>query len=199
MKSKAKLNYKIKILVILLIVLMNSNLISNFINNQSQNGLKDLGSNDIIIDNKENYLQDNKSLNPSEIVYHSNKYNLSDWWNKTFNYRIGLKLEELASVDRYQPVDVYLTFQEDEHYENTTRLVSFNATGNNEWSNPKIKKITTIGIYKCQISYFSNVITNCNICITYQLFVLIYERCQILIIWIVVDGIRNYHTDFWLA
>ena len=116
MRSKANLNQKLKIIVILLIVLLNSNLITNFINNQSQNGLKDLGSNDIIIGNKENYVQDNKSLNPSETIHHSDKYNLSDWWNKTFNYRIGLELEELASVDRYQPIDVFLTFRENECY-----------------------------------------------------------------------------------
>jgi len=64
---------------------------------------------------------------------------------------------------------VFFTFREDEHYENTERLVSFNATGNDEWSDPLplqswnvTKYLTTNFIESCTITFLANVSANTN-------------------------------------
>ncbi|TFG01346.1 MAG: LamG domain-containing protein, partial [Promethearchaeota archaeon] len=104
----------------------------------------------------------------SSDVYHiGDKYDLSIWWNKTYRYRIGFVLEETEGIDRYQPIDVYFTFRDNEHYENTERLISFNATGNDEWSDPipmQMWNTTEVGGYitACTITFIANVSANSN-------------------------------------
>jgi len=103
----------------------------------------------------------------SDVYHIGDKYDLSIWWNKTYRYRIGFVLEETEGIDRYQPIDVYFTFRDNEHYENTERLISFNATGNDEWSNPipmQMWNTTEAGGYitACTITFIANVSANSN-------------------------------------
>jgi hypothetical protein len=103
----------------------------------------------------------------SDVYHIGDKYDLSIWWNKTYRYRIGFVLEETEGIDRYQPMDIYFTFRENEHHENTERLVSFNATGNDEWSDPiPMQMWNTTGtgdfIDSCTITFIANVSANSN-------------------------------------
>ena len=111
---------------------------------------------------------------PSDVFHIGDKYDLSIWWNKTYRYRIGFVLEETEGIDRYQPVDVYFNFRANEHYRNTERLVSFNATGIDEWSNPIPMQMwnstPSTGDYvdSCTITFIANVSANSNM--TYFLY-----------------------------
>ncbi|MFX0140569.1 MAG: LamG domain-containing protein, partial [Candidatus Hodarchaeota archaeon] len=120
--------------------------------------------------NKEKDFYDNPSdinetyMKPSEILRHNQKFNLSDWWNNTFRYRIGFKLENINLYDRYQPVDLYLTFRENEHYEGTNRLLGYNHSGNNEWTEPipcqiwHIEKYPSTNFIKsCIVTFLANI------------------------------------------
>ena len=105
----------------------------------------------------------------SDVIHQNDKYDLALWWNKTFRFRIGFILEEEDNVDRYQPFDIYFTFRENEHYENTERLVTFNATGNDEWSNPIpmqmwniTKYAATNFIQSCTITFIADVPAGTN-------------------------------------
>ena len=113
--------------------------------------------------------QDNYFPETSGITYENEKYDLSLWWNKTYRFRIGFVLEETEGIDRHQPVEIFFTFREDEHYENTERLVSFNATGNDEWSNPlpiQIWNVTkyaaTNYIQSCTVTFIVDMSANSN-------------------------------------
>ncbi|MFX1267348.1 MAG: LamG domain-containing protein [Promethearchaeota archaeon] len=104
----------------------------------------------------------------SDVIHQNDKYDLALWWNKTFRFRVGFILEEEDNVDRYQPIDIYFTFRENEHYENTERLVIFNATGNDEWSNPipmqmwNITKYDAFFIKSCTITFIADVPAGTN-------------------------------------
>ncbi len=110
MKFKRKAISKISVLAILLIILqlitfLNIPLfMASQINNEKEKEIYNESSN-----------IDERDLRSSEILYHNQKFNLSDWWNNTFRYRIGFKLENIDSFDRYQPVNVYLICRENEH------------------------------------------------------------------------------------
>ncbi|MFX0132298.1 MAG: LamG-like jellyroll fold domain-containing protein [Candidatus Hodarchaeota archaeon] len=133
----------------------------NEINNNLFNTEREINDRTPNID--ENYLK------PSKIVHYNKKYNLSDWWNNIYKYRIGFMLENIESFVRYQPVDVSLTFRENEHYESTSRLVRYNATGNNEWSEPIPIQVWDIETYQspsyiksCKITFLANISAKSN-------------------------------------
>jgi len=160
---------KFKTILILLTIFMPTTLFSmillnqgNLFDNSSTTIDDDVGNFDIA-------KEDDYYPNTADITYENDKYDLSLWWNKTYRFRIGFVLEETEGIDRYQPVDVFFTFREDEHYENTERLVSFNATGNDEWSDPLplqswnvTKYLTTNFIESCTITFLANVSANTN-------------------------------------
>ncbi|MFX0180965.1 MAG: LamG-like jellyroll fold domain-containing protein, partial [Candidatus Hodarchaeota archaeon] len=104
----------------------------------------------------------------SDVIHQNNKYDLALWWNKTFRFRVGFILEEEDNVDRYQPIDIYFTFRENEHYENTERIVTFNATGNDEWSDPipmqmwNITKYDAYFVKSCTITFIADVPAGTN-------------------------------------
>jgi len=104
----------------------------------------------------------------SDVIHQNDKYDLALWWNKTFRFRVGFILGEEDNVDRYQPIDIYFTFRENEHYENTERLVIFNATGNDEWSDPipmqmwNITKYDAYFIKSCTITFIADVPAGTN-------------------------------------
>ncbi|GAI95095.1 unnamed protein product, partial [marine sediment metagenome] len=127
---------KFKSALILLMLLVPASLYTIVILNQGNFIDKEITTNDGDIINNEVVDQNNFSPKSSDTFYQNEKYDLSVWWNKTYRFRIGFILEETEDIDRYQPIEMYFTFRENEHYENTERLVSFNATGNDEWSDP---------------------------------------------------------------
>jgi len=184
MKPKSK---KILSLLVLLILLFIPQLFLpkiNPINNMDFNEKKSY--------NKKYNSNISESPLQSNITYINNKYNLSDWWNKTYRYRICIELEEIDSIDRYQPVEVYLMFLENEHFENTTRLVSYNATGKNEWSDPIPIQVWNITNYQntnyiktCTITFITNISANSN-----KIYFLYYNVNMVGI------EIPNYKTDF---
>ena len=158
---------KIKMTLILLTILIPTTLFSMAFLNQGNrvdygNTITDGDINHLEVDGEDNYFPET-----SDITHINDKYDLSIWWNKTFGFRIGFTLEETEGIDRYQPVDVYFTFREDEHYVNTERLVSFNATGNDEWSDPlplQMWNVTSTGSFveSCTLTFLANVSANTN-------------------------------------
>jgi len=110
------------------------------------------------------------NINPktSDTIYTGMKYDLSEWWDTRFRFRVGLEVEELEGVDRYEPVDVYLTFEDNEHFEDSARLVSFNATGADEWSSEipiQLWNVTKYGsgfIESCTVTFLADVSASLN-------------------------------------
>jgi hypothetical protein len=160
---------KFKMTLVLLTILIPTATFSMILFNQGNYGDK----NNMISDREANLFGreggDNYYPETSEITHMNDKYDLSIWWNKTYRFRIGFVLEETEGIDRYQPVDVFFTFREDEHYENTERLISFNATGNDEWSDPLPLQMWNITKYpatnfieSCTITFLANVSANTN-------------------------------------
>jgi hypothetical protein len=107
----------------------------------------------------------------SDIIYTGMKYNLSEWWDTRFRFRIGIQFEELEGIDRYEPVDVYLTFQDYEHHVDSARLVSYNATGNDEWSSEIPIQLWNVSYYRepenlyiksCTMTFLANSSANSN-------------------------------------
>ena len=164
-KTKRKLETTLILLTILVptalfsvILLKQENLVS------SDGTLFDEDANNFYIDKENDFLP-----NTADTTHIDSKYDLSLWWNKTYRFRIGLVLEETEGIDRYQPIDAYFTFEEDEHYENTERLIAFNATGSDEWSNPipmqmwNITKYTATNyVESCTISFIADVSADTN-------------------------------------
>ncbi len=155
---------KLEMALILLTILVPTTLFSMIL--LKQRNIFDNG-NTAISENVDNFgvdKIDDHYPNTADITQVNDKYDLSLWWNKTYRFRIGFVLEETEGIDRYQPVDVFFTFREDEHYENSERVVSFNATGNDEWSDPLplqmwnvTKYPTTNFIESCTITFLANV------------------------------------------
>ncbi|MFX0132188.1 MAG: LamG-like jellyroll fold domain-containing protein [Candidatus Hodarchaeota archaeon] len=170
MKLKVKGIKKLLILGLLLIILQLASLLKfpKFIEN-------DRGDVNFDTINKENEIynitsiKDDVHLKESKIIFHNHKYNLTDWWNNTFRYRIGFTLENIDSFNRYQPFTIDLTFQENEHYEGTERLLSYNNTGNNEWSDLIPVQLWNIEKYQstdyiksCLITFITNITAYSN-------------------------------------
>ena len=164
-----KSKQKFKSALILLMLLVPTSLYTIFILNQGNFIDSGITTNDGDIINNEMVDQNNFSPQSSDIFYQNEKYDLSVWWNKTYRFRIGFILEETEDIDRYQPIEMYFTFRENEHYENTERLVSFNATGNDEWSDPIPLQVWNVTKYpatnfieSCTITFIANLTANAN-------------------------------------
>ncbi|MBD3253843.1 MAG: hypothetical protein GF383_02065 [Candidatus Lokiarchaeota archaeon] len=112
------------------------------------------------------------SIKTSDVVQKSEPYDLSDWWNTSYRYRIGFELENLQNFDRYEPINIFLNFGSDkEHIVNSTRLVSYDAPDKpNEWSDPLPIEVWNIThdsedsrfIETCTITFMANVSSNSN-------------------------------------
>jgi len=166
---KNKLKNKIIYLFFLLTIILTPVFITNFL--VDTNKIQETTDSPINeeIDNDDEFTGDLLYPKSSDVIHMNEKIDLSLWWNKTFRYRVGFILEETENIDRHQPLDIYFTFRENEHYENTERLVSFNATGNDEWSNPipiqiwNITKYeTTNFIESCTITFIADVPASTN-------------------------------------
>ncbi len=164
-----KSKQKFKSALILLMLLIPTSLFTLVILNQGIFIDKGITTNNGDIINNEMGDQNNFSPKSSDTFHQNEKYDLSVWWNKTYRFRIGFILEETKGIDRYQPVEMIFTFREDEHYVNTERLVSFNATGNDEWSDPiplqvwnATKYPATNFIESCTITFIANITANAN-------------------------------------
>jgi hypothetical protein len=132
------------------------------------------------------------SLGSSDVVYTGEKYDLSEWWDTRFRYRVGIQVEDIQGIDRYEPVDVYLTFQDNEHLDGSGRLVSFNATGNDEWSSEIPIQFWNVSYYgvssfvkSCTMTFLADPQANSN-----QTYFLYYNEN--------LDGINppSYNTNF---
>ncbi|MFX1493017.1 MAG: LamG domain-containing protein [Promethearchaeota archaeon] len=163
-KRKRKSIYSLGILLILLTPVFIGTFLSN-----TTNVKESMDSNtDDNVSRGDDFIGDFFSPKTSDVIHQNDKYNLDLWWNKTFRFRIGFILEEEDNVDRYQPIDIYFTFRENEHYENTERLVTFNVTGNDEWSNPipmqmwNITKYDAYFIKSCTITFIADVPAGTN-------------------------------------
>jgi len=160
---------KFKMTLILLTILIPTTLFSMILLNQGNQVDYGNASIDEDVDNFDIDKEDDYFPETSDTTHINGKYDLSLWWNKTYRFRIGFILEETEDIDRYQPIDMFFTFREDEHYENTERLVSFNATGNDEWSDPlplQMWNVTKYGmtsfIESCTITFLANVSATTN-------------------------------------
>ncbi|MFX0047087.1 MAG: LamG-like jellyroll fold domain-containing protein [Candidatus Hermodarchaeota archaeon] len=168
-----KIKRKLKITLILLTILVPFTSFSMILLSQANlvdngNRTNDQDADTLEFDKKNDYYPDN-----ADITYLNSKYNLPEWWDTRFRFRIGLEVEELDGIDRYDPVNVYLTFDDNEHYEGSARLVSFNATGANEWSSEipiQLWNITKYGpegnetdfIESCIVTFLGDVSASSN-------------------------------------
>ncbi|MBN1215282.1 MAG: LamG domain-containing protein [Candidatus Lokiarchaeota archaeon] len=140
-------------------------------------------------DLKEN-TQEN-DINSSDVSYEPSKYPASTWWDTRFRFRTGLVIENKYDYDRFEPVNVYLTFEDGEHYEDSGRLVIYNFTGSEDWSDEIPVQVWNISYYSanyissCTITFLVNISANSNC--TY--FFYYNENLDGI-------GIPNYNTDF---
>jgi len=128
----------------------------------------------------------------SDVFQIDSGYDLSQWWDTRFRYRIAFNVEDTNNIDRYQPVDVPLSFEDNEHYKDSARLVSFNATGNDEWSSPIPIQLWDVSYYnsssfikECKMTFLADVSAGKN-----QTFFLYFNENLDNI------GIPSYNTDF---
>ncbi len=112
-----------------------------------------------------NPIDDN--LEVSDTYQVGDKYELDEWWNTTYRYRIGIEVEELDGIDRYEPVELFLEFEEDTYYEGTERLIAYYGPGS--WSEPipvqvwDAEKYSTIDfIQNCSALFIASVSANSN-------------------------------------
>ena len=188
---KTKNKFKQRIAAIFSLILVISSIITIlpliFINSGD---VSDIPANEEIF--KDNDFNDGvNSLKSSDVFYPDFKYDLSEWWNKTYRFRIGFEIENLDDYDKYQPVDVFFNFQENEHYKGSARIVSYNATGINEWSNPIPVQLWNITypnpdyIQSCTITFIASISALSN-----QTYFLYYNENM--------EGIEyaDYDTDF---
>jgi hypothetical protein len=103
----------------------------------------------------------------SDVYQVGSKYDLDEWWNTSFRYRIGIEIEELFGIDRYQPMELYLEFDENEYFEGTERLVAYNGPGS--WSDPIPVQVWNVEKYSgtsfidnCSITFLVQVDANSN-------------------------------------
>ncbi|MFX1291953.1 MAG: LamG-like jellyroll fold domain-containing protein [Promethearchaeota archaeon] len=189
---KAKKKFKQRITASLLLIFIISSIITVLpLNSTNSSDVSNLPAEKEIF-NEDSFNNNFNSLKSSDIFYPAFKYDLSEWWNKTYRFRIGFKIENLDDFDKYQPVDIFFNFQENEHYEGSTRLVSYNATGINEWSNPIPIQLWNITYYpnpnyiqSCTITFIASISALSN-----QTFFLYYNENM--------DSIEipDYNTDF---
>ena len=182
-----------KLYVLFLLILLTGISLTSFPVNQFNSGSASNFPSDDDIFNDEDFKENSNSPRISDVFYPGSKYDLSEWWNKTYRFRIGFEVENLDNFDRYQPVDVSFNFQENEHYVGSTRLVSHNATGSNEWSNPIPIQLWNITYYptppnyiqSCTVKFLASVSALSN-----QTYFLYYNENM--------NGIEipNYDTDF---
>ena len=140
----------IGILLVLTISTLTSVLLTNL-------GNFNLGLNNNLI------LPDNEldsAIKSSGTYYTGMQYTTSDWWNSSYSKRIGFNIENDNNFDRYEPVDVYFEFDDDEFYEGTQRLVPYD--NNTEiWSDPIPVQLWNITLWSedyiksCTIKFIS--------------------------------------------
>ena len=143
------------------------------------------------VDNLDFDKDDENSPNTADITLINEKYDLSLWWNTNYRFRIGFNVEETEGINRYQPVDVPLFFEDNEYYEDSARLISFNATGNDEWSSPIPIQFWDVEYYpsgfieECTMTFLADVSAVSN-----QTYFLYFNEN--------LDGIGvpSYNTDF---
>ncbi|TXT62503.1 MAG: exported protein of unknown function, partial [Promethearchaeota archaeon] len=122
-----------------------------------------------IISINDNHEDGDSTISTSDVYQYGSEYAVSKWWDTRFRFRIGFEVENPFSYDRYEPVDVYFTFQDEEHYEGSARLVGFNASGNEEWSDPIPIQFWNVSYYgatsfiqSATIKFIANVSQNSN-------------------------------------
>lgn len=150
-------NTKCLISVIILSMLVVSSLATIFPTTSNKvNSNSDLGT-DPIDDN----------LEVSDTYQVGDKYELDEWWNTSYRFRIGIEIEELDGIDRYQPVEFYFEFDENEYYEGTERLVAYYGPGS--WSDPIPVQIWNVNKYNgtdfvqnCSVTFIATVAANTN-------------------------------------
>lgn len=106
------------------------------------------------------------NLDLSDTYQVGDEYELDEWWNTSFRYRIGIEIEELDGIDRYEPMELFLEFEEDTYYEGTERVVAYYGPGN--WSDPipvqvwNAKKYNGDFIQNCSALFIASVSANSN-------------------------------------
>jgi len=189
MKFNKKIN--LKNVLILLLIIVTPVFFTMF--TMSPMGLTNIGDFDSNEESENEVPISYNNFNPktSDTIYTGTKYNLSEWWDTRFRFRVGIEVEELEGIDRYEPVDVYLTFEDNEHFEDSARLVSFNATGADEWSSEipiQLWNVTKYGsgfIESCTVTFLADVSASSN-----QTYFLYFNENLDNI------GIPSYNTDF---
>jgi hypothetical protein len=163
-----KMNSKSKQTLILLFLLLTTTTLAIFSTNYfniNDSTVSNFDMGDDIADINKDY---DNILESSDVIYTGTKYDLSEWWDTRFRYRVGIEVEDLEGVDRYEPVDIYLTFQDNEHYEDSARLVSFNATGLDEWSSEIPIQLWNVSYYpsgyiqSCTTTFLASTSANSN-------------------------------------
>jgi len=188
---RLKIETKAKYSLIILFVLLTPTLFTFYsMNTMMLSDVNNLKA-DENLDNFDNRNTDGYTPKSSDIIYLDEEYSLSQWWDKRFRYRLAIELEELEGINRHEPVEVFLNFEDNEHYVDSARLVSFNATGNDEWSSEipvqvwNDTKYPSGFIESCTITFLADVTASSN-----QTYFLYYNENLGGI------GVPSYNTDF---
>jgi len=160
MNTNLHKNTKCLISVILLSMLVVSSLSTIFpTTSNKMNSNSDLGTDPL------NPIDDN--LEVSDTYQVGDKYELDEWWNTTYRYRIGIEMEELDGIDRYEPVELILEFEENTYYEGTERIVAYYGPGS--WSDPIPVQVWNVNkhngtdfIQNCSATFIASVSANSN-------------------------------------
>lgn len=106
------------------------------------------------------------SLQPSDAYQVDSQLSPGiSWWNDTWSRRIGIEIENNEVFNRYEPVDIYLTFEANSFYKGTERLVRYDG-GSEVWSDPiPIQLYNTTGATyytSFNVVFIANVSQNSN-------------------------------------
>ncbi len=153
-------NTKCLISVILLSMLVVNSVFTIFPTTSNKiNSNSDLGTDPL------NPIDDNLEISDTYQV--GDEYELDEWWNTTYRYRIGIEMEELDGIDRYEPVELLLEFEENTYYEGTERIVAYYGFGS--WSDPIPVQVWNINKYdgtdfiqNCSATFIASVSANSN-------------------------------------
>ena len=185
MKHITKHNIKDVILFTMILLLPTIFSVNSFVLKTSNNRMD-------IEDGSEQEFSSNYELPESSDVFQLGvEYDLSQWWDTRFRYRIAFNVEDPDNIGRYQPVDVPLTFEDYEHFEDSARLVSFNATGNDEWSSSIPIQLWDVDYYpsgfieECKMTFLADISAGKN-----QTYFLYFNENLDNI------GVPSYNTDF---
>ncbi|QEE17837.1 LamG domain-containing protein [Promethearchaeum syntrophicum] len=124
MKKHDKKRISLIILSFLLIQAMGSSLLQNI--NYSDNVEKIADTNNLM--NNDEGLTNNPIASAGEIP--------STWWNESYQFRLGVEINNSNSFSESKPIDLFLTFPSGNAHKDSIRIVKYSISGEDETWTP---------------------------------------------------------------